>query len=151
MHVRFKSALAALAASMVTLGAGVASAGAASASATTNRATLYADNYQCGGGSAPNAVLSQPVGFVNFHLSGSQLTVIIHLKGARPDTTYYGFMLENGCNYVAGLPPLTTNSNGVSNESATIAVTPGNSYIVTLFFDPFVYNTSGVQTGEITP
>lgn len=151
MHVRIKSALAALAVLMLAVGTGVASAGAASASDNANRATLYADNYQCGGGSAPNAVLSQPVGFVNFHLAGNQLTVIIHLKGAQPDTTYYGFIQENGCSYVTGLPPLTTNSNGVSNDSATITVTPGTSYIVTLFFDPFVYDTSGVQTEEITP
>ena len=151
MHIRIKSALVALAVSMLTLGVGVASAGAASASDNANGATLYAGNYQCGGASASNAHLSQPVGFVNFHLSGDQLTVIIHLKGAQPDTTYNAFMEESGCTFVTGLPSLTTNSNGVGNETATMTVTPGTSYFLTLYFNPFVYNTSGVQTEEITP
>jgi hypothetical protein len=116
------------------------------ASDNANVAGLYANNYQCYGAND----LSQSAGFVNFHLAGDQLTVIIHLKG-QANTTYYPFMEENGCTFVAGLPALITNSNGVGNETATVTVTPGTSYFLTLWFNPFVYNSSGVQSSQITP
>jgi hypothetical protein len=118
------------------------SAAPAMASDNANVAGLYANNYQCQG--ATN--LSQPVGFVNYHLAGDQLTVVIHLKGAQPNSTYYAFMEESSCTFVAWVPSFTTNANGVGNETATVTVAPGTSYFLSLFS-----TASVIQSGEVTP
>jgi hypothetical protein len=130
------------------------SAGTARASDNANGVTLYADNYQCLGASASGADLSQPVGFANFHFKGDQLTINVHLKGGQPNTFYYTYIspgsLSTCANYIA-TPSFTTNSNGVGNVAFSATVTPGASYYLTLWYIPFVYNTSGVETVAVSP
>ena len=151
--MKLKACAVALVSVLMMLGITLFATGVASAADNT-QATSYADNYQCQGASAPGADLSQPVGFVNFHLSGDSLSMNYHLKGAQADTTYYVFLIDGStCAFITGvIGQLTTNSNGVANaDFSSINVDGSSSYVVTAFFNPFVYDTSGVQTPIVTP
>jgi hypothetical protein len=128
--MRFKAAVAALAVSVLSLGGAMLGASAASASA--NSVTLlYTNSYQCGGAMDT----TQPTaGLVNMQLTGNLLTVIVHIHG-EANATYYPsvWATNNGpCadGPVGSLTPVTTNSNGVANEKATVLVPGGGSYYV---------------------
>jgi hypothetical protein len=135
------------------LGAALATAGAASASDNANGATLYAGNYQCDGASAAGANLSQPQGFVNYHETGNQLTLVIHIKDALPDTTYAGFMYDAFCtpDFDGPIPNITTNDNGVGNATVTVTVRPGMTYFLTEYNLNAFSTATSMQTKAITP
>jgi hypothetical protein len=133
----------------VALAVGLASAGAASASDNANGATLYAGNYQCDGASN----LASPQGFVNYHETGNQLTLIIHIKDALPDTTYAGFLYDAYCtpDFGGAIPEITTNSNGVGNATVTVTATPGAAYFFTEYDVHAFSLATSMQTQAITP
>jgi hypothetical protein len=120
--------------------------GTAMASDNGNGATLYANNFQCGG--ATN--LATPAGFVNFHETGDQLTLIVHVQKAEPNDTYSFFLYDEFCTPDTGATILTvtTNSNGVGNGTVTVTATPGATYFLS-GFDPTFAST--MQTQGITP
>jgi hypothetical protein len=137
-----------IAASVVALG--LSAAAPAMASDNANGATLYAGNYQCGGASN----LSAPQGFVNFHETGDQLTLIIHIKGALPDTNYAGFLYDEFCtpDFSGGaIPVIHTNSNGVGNATVTVTARPGATYFFTEYAPADFTVATSMQTQGITP
>jgi hypothetical protein len=108
-------------------GLGLATAGAASASTNDNGTTIYANTAQCGGAPVGD---TQPVeGFVNFHLAGTDLQAIVHLKGAEPNTTYYLYQYGGFCTYENYLGSVVTNSNGVANLNADVTVPAGTTTV----------------------
>lgn len=118
--------------------AGLATAGAASASDNANGTTIYANNAYCGGAQ----VKTQPVeGFVNFHLAGTDLQVIVHLKNAAPDSTYYLYQYGNFCTFDNFLGTVDTNSNGVGNGNFDVTVPAGTA-------SAFVYGFNSGQSIE---
>lgn len=143
MHVR--SLLLAFAA------AGLVLAGAAApalASDNANVAHLYSNgspgsftNDTCGG--AQNTSPSLDVGFVNYHLDGTTMTVIIHLKDATPDTTYFFDLWEGFCQAVhfanAGDPStVKTDDQGTANVVSHFTVNnPAKGGTYWVFMDGF--------------
>jgi hypothetical protein len=146
---RIRRAIVVTAAALGLSVAGVLAATAAHASDNANGATLYAGNYQCGG--ATN--LSSPQGFVNYHETGDQLTLVIHIKNALPDTTYSGFLYDAFCTPDSGgvIVNTTTNSNGVGNSTVTVTVNPGATYFFTEYDASAFSAATSMQTQAITP
>jgi hypothetical protein len=147
--MRFRTILAALAAPLAIAGAlALSTAAPALASDNANNAGLFGNvngdftNDTCGGANNTNATLD--VGQVNYHLSQNadgtwNMMVNIHLKGARPDTTYFVDIWEGFCQGVqffpAGANSVTTNGNGVGNLTTSTTVpnpAPGGTYWVFL-------------------
>lgn len=137
--------LAAAAAAALCLGSAVP----AMAADNANGATLYAGNFQCGGATS----LDHPQGFVNAHQDGAQLTLIIHIKDALPNTTYEGFLYDEFCTPDNGsvISKVKTNSNGVANDTVTVTVRPGQSYFLTVFDADSFSTATAMQTQAITP
>ena len=120
--------------------------GTAHASDNSNGAVTYANNAYCGGAFFKN----QPVaGFVNFHLSAdtTSLQVLVHMKDAAPDATYYIYQYGGFCTYDNFLGTITTNDNGVGNLATTVTVPAGQgSYFV------FMASTAGdAESVSVTP
>jgi hypothetical protein len=130
--MRFKAAVAALAVSVLSLGGAMLGASPASAAPANAVTPLYTNSYQCGGAMDT----TQPTaGLVNMQLlSLTQLTVIIHIQG-EANATYYPSVWATNLGPCASqragdLNPMTTNSNGVANERATVLVPGGGFYYV---------------------
>jgi hypothetical protein len=144
--MRAKATVAALAVSVLSLGGAVL--GASPASASANSVTrLYTNSYQCGGAMDT----TQPTaGLVNMQLTGNLLTVIIHIQG-EANATYYPSLFATNlgfCGSNGPLQPLTTNSNGVANERATVLVPGGGSYYVLAYSADF---SSFLGTPAVAP
>jgi len=73
------------------------------------------------------------IGFANFHRNGDTVSVEYHLKGARPDTVYHFSLWGGPCVFIASLPDVTTNDNGVANANGDITLT-GAAAAYTSFF-----------------
>ena len=94
---------------------------------------------------------TQPTaGFVNMHLTGNLLTVILHIRG-EANATYYPSLFATNlgfCGEVGPLTPVTSNSNGVANETATVLVPGGGRYYVLAYSGDL---SSFLGTPAVTP
>jgi len=99
---------------------GLASGGAASAASDSNpMAPVQQGNGFCG--------VSHPelpgIGFANYHRNGDVVTVNYHIKDGRPGTVYHPELWGGPCAFIASLPDVTTNGNGVANANGDITLT----------------------------
>jgi hypothetical protein len=143
--MRFKSALVAAAAAAGLIVS--AAAPAAMASDNANVTGIYSGNYQCNGASN----LASQAGFVNFHESGSQVTAIVHLKGAPPNNTVDIYGYSGFCTFDAFLGSVDTNSNGVGNGTFTYTTNTPGGQLFLVGFDIAPYTGFLFDSAAATP
>lgn len=107
-------------------------AGVASAATNANGSPLYQNQFFCGG--AQNLTQTTD-GFVNFHLTGTTVTMNYHVKGGVPNATDSVWGYDGRyCNPVF-LGTFTTNANGVGNADFSFTVNPGATSVYTFAFE----------------
>ena len=149
MRVRIKSALTALAVPTLALGVGLAAAGTARAQDNANGVTLYR-TFSCGGAQPGAQVPANAVGFVNFHVHRTTITMIYHLRGADPNATYSVYGYFGYCSGEFFLGTVHTNSHGVGNATFRYSA-PSGQPIWTFTYDPPFSAAQGIETPVVTP
>ena len=121
-------------------GVAVLALGAAPVAAESDnnpKADVQQNNSFCGADLPANPV----IGFANFHRSGETVTVNFHLKGAKPNTTYW-IQLWTGCTGYLGPGPfpgteeVVTNKNGVANGYISVNVPSAITLLFATAYDP---------------
>jgi hypothetical protein len=111
-------------------------------SANNPKADVQQGNHFCGANHPEFPV----IGFVNYHRSGTTVSVNFHLKGAAAKTSYRIELWGDTCTRFGILGTVTTNPHGVANLTGSATVPAASTRFFATAFGPNGYNDTPAVT-----